>query len=190
MKRINPPAPAGHGRRGGKTAAIEVGIGDLEGFQAELAPLKDGLYGFILKSLGFVEDAADVYQETLLRAFKYRRGFKRDLSFKSWIFTIADNEVKRYMKKARRSVSLDRETISRMMPGAPPQEEDRVREIFAATATLTQRQKRIFFLFYESGFPVREIARITGVTANNVKVTLNQCRNRIRTHMGESHEAS
>ena len=186
MKLVNPLALAGRKPRGGKTSAAAGGIGDLEEFQASLAPLKDGLYGFILKSLGFAEEAADVYQETLLRAFKYRHGFRRGRSFKSWLFTIADNEVKRYFKKAGRSVSLDRETVARMMPGAPPDQAERVREIFAAAATLTQRQKRIFFLFYESGFPIREIAEITGLTANNVKVTLNQCRNRIREHMGEN----
>jgi len=185
MKLFNPLALAGQRRRDATVPIVEQGVGDLEGFEAELAPLKDGLYGFILKSLGFAEDAADVYQETVLRAFKYRHGFKRGRSFKTWIFTIADNEVKRYFRKAGRSIYLDREAVARMMTGAPPDEAERVQEIFAAAATLTQRQKRIFFLFYESGFPVREIARITGVTANNVKVTLNQCRNRIREHMGE-----
>jgi len=188
MKLINPLALARHPRPGGEISSAEQEIWEMEGFESRLEPLKDGLYGFILKSLGFNEDAADVYQETVLRAFKYRKGFKRDRSFKTWIFSIANNEVRRYFRKAKHTLSIDRETIFGMMPGKEADKEQRVYEIFAAAAFLTERQKRMFFLFYESGFSIREIAQITGTTENNVKVTLNQSRARIRSHLGGSHE--
>jgi len=59
----------------------------VEFFQFLLNPIKENLYNFIFKALNFCEDANDVYQETILRAFKYRKSYDRQSPFKTWIFT-------------------------------------------------------------------------------------------------------
>lgn len=159
---------------------------ELKEFETLLEPLKDGLYGFILKSMGFVEEAGDVFQETILRAFKYRRTFRLERPFKSWIFSIANNEIRKHHQKNSQAVVTKGELPFPVEGPAARAHRERVRDIFEAAATLNERQKRIFFLFYESGFPVREIARITGCSENNIKVTLNHCRNRIKSHLGVS----
>ena len=75
-----------------------------ETFPLLLDPIKESLYNFIFKALGFCEDANDIYQETLLRAFKYRESFHGPGSFKTWIFTIAHNEIKRYFNTSKKMV--------------------------------------------------------------------------------------
>jgi len=42
---------------------------DEEIFKQLLNPVKENIYNFIYKALNFAEDADDVYQETVLRAF-------------------------------------------------------------------------------------------------------------------------
>ena len=184
MRMVNPLTLVTQLLRVDKTAGAKPPALELEEFETLLEPLKDGLYGFIFKSMGFSEEAGDVYQETVLRAFKYRKKFQRERSFKTWIFSIANNEVKRHYQKRSGTVFMDRTSPFPAEATEVSATRERVRDVFAAASTLTERQKRIFFLFYESEFPVREIARIMGLTENNIKVTLNQCRNRIRSHLG------
>jgi DNA-directed RNA polymerase specialized sigma24 family protein len=50
--------------------------------------------------------------------------------------------------------------------------------------------KEIFFLFYDSGFSVKEISRITGLRDGNVKFILNRVRRELRELMQETHEGS
>ncbi|SIS43450.1 RNA polymerase sigma factor [Neptunomonas antarctica] len=42
--------------------------------------------------LGNTADAEDVVQETLSRGYRYMNAFKGDSSFKTWLFSIADNQ--------------------------------------------------------------------------------------------------
>jgi RNA polymerase sigma factor (sigma-70 family) len=86
-----------------------------EFFQYLLNPIKENLYNFIFKALNFREDANDVYQETILRAFKYRKSYDRQDSFKTWIFTIAHNEIKSYFNKyikSQNKVDLEKHPVS------------------------------------------------------------------------------
>jgi len=41
--------------------------------------------------VGFFEDAEDLVQETLLRAWRSRDGFEGRATFKTWLFRIATN---------------------------------------------------------------------------------------------------
>ena len=59
-------------------------------------PIKKYLYNFIQKSLSFSQEADDIFQETLLKSFRYFNSFKQDKNFKTWIFTIAHNLMKDY----------------------------------------------------------------------------------------------
>ncbi|MCP4218096.1 MAG: RNA polymerase sigma factor, partial [bacterium] len=58
-------------------------------FRSLLEPHKEYLYNFVVKALNFSEDADDVYQEAVMRAFKYRNTEKKKKNFMTWIFTIA-----------------------------------------------------------------------------------------------------
>jgi DNA-directed RNA polymerase specialized sigma24 family protein len=74
---------------------------DSEGFWELACPHKKKLYNFISKSLSFSEVADDVFQETLLRGWKYSESYKRGKNFSTWLFAIAHNEVKRHLEAAR-----------------------------------------------------------------------------------------
>jgi len=151
-----------------------------------LAPLKPRLYNFILKSLNFSQDADDVFQETVLHGFQYFRSFQRDKNFSAWIFSIAHNEIRNHFKKSRRHESLfDPEAVADGVAGAP----DRlVNEVFRFAARLKPREREIFFLYYESGFSISEIAGISGLKDGHIKLLLFQARAGLKKIMGASHE--
>jgi len=159
---------------------------DPDRFWELAAPHKQKLYNFIHKSLSFSEEADDVYQETLLRGLKYLRSYDERKPFSAWLFAIAHNEVKKHFKNSHRcdplplagELSVLRDESAR--PGL-------VREVYRFADVLKPRHKEIFFLFYDSGFSVAEISRITGVREGNVKFILNRARNILRKRLGADH---
>lgn len=159
--------------------------GGVEAFWELAEPYRQKLYHFIQKSLSFSTEADDVYQETLLRGLRYFPSFDNAKSFGAWLFTIAHNEVKRHFKDSRRAIALS------AMEGLPVRDESvdpaLVHEIYRYAESLKPKHKEIFFLFYDSGFGIAEISRITGVRDGNVKFILNRARNVLRERLGASH---
>jgi RNA polymerase sigma factor (sigma-70 family) len=153
-------------------------------FRRLLEPCRRKLYGYIAKSLGFAAEADDVYQETLLRAFRHLASFRRGEDFAAWIFGIAHNEIRGARRAARRTVSgID---LAEVPAPAPNADAELVRQVYRFAERLKPRHKEVFFLFYDSGFKVSEIARVTGLREGNVKFILNRARRTLRTILGET----
>lgn len=152
-------------------------------FWEYLAPVKHRIYNFILKSLGFSQDADDVFQETVLHAFQYFRTFKKDRDFSTWIYSIAGNEIKKHYKKASRTSGC----LDAALLHSPDSSHTHqlAREVYLFANSLSQRQRKVFFLFYDSGFTIAEISRITGLREGNIKFILNQARQNLKSIMGE-----
>lgn len=151
-----------------------------------VAPIKSGLYNFIYKSLNFSTDADDVYQETLLSAFRYFKSFQGDKEIKPWLYSIAHNEIKRHFRRTRRQVDLSAANIP--LISSPHEERALVQEIYRYAAKLKPREREIFFLFYESGFSINEIEEITDLKSGYIKLLLYQARTNLKTKLGVSHD--
>mgnify|MGYP001583970245 CR=1 FL=1 len=152
----------------------------------ELAgPQRQKLYNFIHKSLSFSVEADDVYQETLLRSLKYIRSYDEKKNFGSWLFAIAHNEVKKYLKHSRSGAFRPLAESLPDQDGSP--RAALVREVYLFAEGLKPRHKEIFFLFYDSGFSIAEISHITGMRGGNVKFILNRARKVLRERFGEYH---
>lgn len=150
-------------------------------FQQLLEPLKDHLYNFIYKSLGFSEDADDVYQEAVLRAFKYRSSYKPGNAFKTWLFTIANNEIKAWFNRHKKSAGTGTlEEHVHIPEDIDPGKEAMIRDIYDVARQLGEKQRNVFFLFYDHGFSIRDIHDITGLREGNIKFILNRCRETIK----------
>ncbi len=166
--------------------------GSAELFWELLAPVNRKVYNFILKSVGFSQDADDIFQESVLKAFRYFRTFRREAKFESWFFSIAHNELRSHFQRAAKAaVPLDAApSAAGTGPAgpAPGRREELVREVFRFAETLPPRQRVVFFLFYDSGFSIAEISGITGLREGNIKFILNRARANLREIMGEKDE--
>ncbi|MCU0290071.1 MAG: RNA polymerase sigma factor [Acidobacteria bacterium] len=150
-------------------------------FIQHLTPIKKNLYNFILKSMNFSSDADDIYQETLLKSYRYFHTFDSNRNFKTWLFTIAHNQIKDYFKNNRVFIPL--EEIQGRVAETCDAFPDEVRDIYRAAATLNPRQREVFFLYYYNEFKVTEIVDITGLTRFNVKFILHRARLAIKKMM-------
>ena len=165
------------------TRADDAALAEVD-FRVLLEPCRRKLYGYIAKSLGFAAEADDVYQETLLRAFRHLASFRCGEDFAAWIFGIAHNEIRRARRAARRSVpGVD---LAEVPAPAPEADAELVREVYRFAERLKPRHREVFFLFYDSGFKVSEIARVTGLREGNVKFILNRARRSLSTVLGET----
>jgi RNA polymerase sigma-70 factor, ECF subfamily len=157
---------------------------DKDTFLACLLPVKKNLYNFIQKTSNFSPDADDLFQDTLLKAFRYFYSFNRQRNFKTWIFTIAHNLMKdAFQKRQLRQWQLpleDTEEIS--VDGNNTKETNtiNVQAIYAVAASLKPRHREVFFLYYYSEFTISEINRITGLSRPNIKFMLHQARKAIK----------
>src|SRR5581483_763378 len=78
-----------------------------ETFDALLAPNLRGVRRFVRKRLNGSVEAEDVLQEVLLRAFTRRAQLRVQAKFKSWLWSIAMNEIRMSFRRDRGFVALD-----------------------------------------------------------------------------------
>ena len=154
-------------------------------FWEQLSPQKLKLYNFIHKSMNFSDEADDVFQETVLRALKYFKSYKKELNFGTWLFSIAHNEVKRHFKKAGKITAFhDVEDLGI----SSTKQQDLVKDIYLYAERLKPRHREVFFLFYYNGFTISEISRIIHLKEGSIKAFLNQARNTLKERLGENND--
>src|SRR6187401_1889605 len=90
--------------------------GDTESFNQLVRRWERPIFALAYRTLGREEDARDVTQETFLRAFRALPGFKGDAKFSSWIYRIALNLCRDWMRRSRRTPTVQ------MPEGADPEE--------------------------------------------------------------------
>src|SRR5919205_182155 len=77
--------------------------GDTESFNQLVKRWERPIFALAYRTLGREEDARDVTQETFLRAFRALPGFKGDAKFSSWLYRIALNLCRDWIRKQRRA---------------------------------------------------------------------------------------
>jgi RNA polymerase sigma-70 factor, ECF subfamily len=76
-------------------------------FEALLEPNPPSVRRFVQTRLRTSDHTDDVLQQTLLRAFAHRDQLHASSKFKSWLCSIAMNEVRMFFRTDRPTVSLD-----------------------------------------------------------------------------------
>src|SRR5213595_1087485 len=77
--------------------------GDAESFNQLILRWERPIYALAYRVIGRDEDARDVTQETFMRAFRALPGFKGDAKFSSWLYRIALNLCRDWIRRDRRA---------------------------------------------------------------------------------------
>ena len=140
------------------------------------------------------EDAEDVLQESLLRAFKHLGQFRGMCSFSTWLTRIAINSALMELRKrrARLEISHDRTDDSFGMleswefPDLAPSPErlcaDRETKVLlrGAILRLPWRYQTVAQLYHAKERPTNEIAQDLGISVAAVKSRLYRARRKLR----------
>jgi RNA polymerase sigma-70 factor (ECF subfamily) len=168
--------------------------GDLESFNQLITRWERPIYALAYRVIGREEDARDVCQDTFLRAYRALPGFKGQAKFSSWLYRIALNLCRDWIRRQRRApVSQMPEDIdvTELAADKGPVEsiEDLVarRELSAivghAMKELSEEQRTAIILKEYHGMTFQEIADLQGCPLSTVKTRLYQGLAQLRRHL-------
>jgi RNA polymerase sigma-70 factor (ECF subfamily) len=159
--------------------------GDPDSFNELIKRWERPIYALAYRQIGREEDARDVCQETFLRAFRALKGFRGQAKFSSWLYRIAINLCRDWMRRERRTPVMQApEDVDLMDLAAArgPSEsiEDRIgrndlsRAVERAMAVLPEEQRAAIVLKEYHGLTFQEIADLVGCPLSTVKTRLYQ----------------
>lgn len=133
------------------------------------------LYGFVLRYIKQEADAEEIVQEVFIKIWEIRNKIDPDLSFESFLFTIAYNTTITLLRKRVNEKKYLEHLKSLQSVDITPNLTDEIQfndlneklQIFLNE--LTPRQKEIFILSREEGLTHKDIANKLGVSVNTVK---------------------
>ena len=131
------------------------------------------VYQLCYRYVGSHEDAADLAQDTFIRAFKGLRGFKGQSSLATWLYRIAVNVcLNRMALKAPRPEQIgthDRVDHKAERPDVTLLREERAEAVRAAIRNLPPKQRATLILRVYHELPHEQIAGILGSSVGAAK---------------------
>jgi RNA polymerase sigma-70 factor, ECF subfamily len=136
---------------------------DEAAFEEIYARYAKKIYGFLMRRLGQPDDCAELFQETFLRLHRGRSSYKPEMSFKTWLYTIANNLVRDSLRIKTRSQSAGvTEGIKNRIERAIPDGNYKLQSFKEAFASLSDDQREAIVLSRFEGLRYEEIAKVMG----------------------------
>lgn len=167
-------------------------IGDVEAFDQVYQRYAGKLYAFSLKYLKSKEEAEELVQSVFLKVWEHQKKLKKDTSFKSYLFTIAYNEICNLFRRRKYQQNFVIKTLINS-PEASGETEDLIEFQFATEqvdqiiARLPEKQKTIFLKSRHDGKSTKEIADELGLSAGTVDNYISESLKFIRTNLKDKH---
>lgn len=162
--------------------------GDLEAFDMIYDMYAGRLYAFSMKYLKSAEEAKELVQCVFMKVWENHKRLDRDLSFKSFLFTIAYNEICRFFRrKSYLKKYIDETLLTGKMSDTTPEESSEFQSLLAEVekiiARLPDTQKKAFIMCKIDGKPAKEVAAGLGLSPgtvdNYVSATIRTIRSRL-----------
>jgi len=169
--------------------------GNTNAFSILVDRYKDLVFSLALKMVKNREEAEEVAQDTFIKVFKSLSKFKGDSKFSTWIYKVTYNTCLDRLKKQKREqqvVSIDEFNTNQIksIDNAldKMENEEREKAIQDCIQLLPADDAFLLTLFYFEEQSLEEIAKVIGLTANNVKVKLFRSRKKLTTILKEKLE--
>ncbi len=168
--------------------------GDIDSFEQLIAAHQKKAFNIAYRILGNLEDANDVTQEALIKAYRGIRNFNGKSSFSTWLYTIVNNACIDFIRKNRKTnvTYLDREyeteegSYKLQVYGneETPEELFEKKEVqklvHEAINKLSYEHRRIIVLRDIEQFSYQEISQILNCSEGTVKSRINRARSNLK----------
>ena len=157
-----------------------------ERFLRLLAPVQEPLERFALFLTRNREDARDLISETLLHAFEKLETLRDEITFQSFIFTIARRTFYNRKTRTRKFEYRDNEEIDELFCGGGIAADDAldVQFLYKALDKLPEVQREAVVMAEIMGFSHKEIQKIQGGTVTGVKVRIFRAKRQLAKLLG------
>ncbi|MFO8000860.1 MAG: RNA polymerase sigma-70 factor [Marinilabilia sp.] len=172
------------------TLVKRLKAGELDAFNRLFESYSPRLYAFGLKFLKSSTDAEELVQDVFLKIWRNRKTLKEDRSFKSYLFTIAYNQIKEYfhhkgvllldIEENLDSGSVDTSTETGISYRSV------LEHISSLLDKLPEKKQRIFRLSRFEGKSAKEIAVLVGVSPKTVDNQISEVIGYLRNHLKDA----
>ncbi|HZZ00264.1 MAG TPA: sigma-70 family RNA polymerase sigma factor [Candidatus Baltobacteraceae bacterium] len=175
--------------------------GQTEAFDVLVERYRRGIANFVSAGLRDANEAADLTQETFLRAYAHLGTFNPQLGkFSTWIYQIARNVVRTHLGRSLRRPQAQQfpedQTLENALPdlsreGDPSGgvlRDEAERELREALAELPERSRTVLALRYFDNMEYATIASTLGLSLGNVKTLIHRGKLALAKKMREREE--
>lgn len=175
----------------------QVKLGDAEAFGLLVRKYQDRIYSTVLNYVNNAEEAADLSQETFVKAYAGLHRFHGNSAFYTWLYRIAINTAIDHLRK-RPAVRIDSLEDDRFRevgfePAAgrlsDPQHvlsaEEEKRLLREAISSLSDKLRTALVLHDIEGLSQEEIADVLKCPVGTVKSRVSRARGEVRTLLAE-----
>ena len=165
--------------------------GDDTAFSALVRKYQRSVHALVWRKIGDFHIAEEITQDTFLKAYQNLSTLKEPQRFASWLYVIAANYCKMWMRKKRlstqslediNSTALERATYSGYVIAENEQTTaEAQREVVKKLlAKLQESERTVITLHYLGGMTYKEISEFLGVSVGTIKTRVYRARQRLK----------
>lgn len=165
-------------------------------FQKEITPHINSLYSFSFWLTHNEEEAKDLMQDSLLKAYKYLHYYEEGTNAKSWLFRIVKNNFLNNVTKQKRVPDLVDISDLKVNLGSSFEnyqihnhDYGLSDEVVKALNALPTNLKTVFLLKYLNDFKYHEIAEMFDIPIGTVKIWLHRAKNLMKALIKDTNKA-
>lgn len=167
---------------------IKLQKGDVEAFDLVYAKYAGKLYGFAFKYLKSAAETEELVQSVFLKVWENHHTLRKESSFKSYLFTIAYNEICNSFKRRTNLQKFIVEQLNQDSPSSGETEElinynSILAQVNQIIAKLPERQRTIFLKSRQENKTNKEIASEMGLSSGTVDNYMSESLKFIRSNL-------
>lgn len=162
--------------------------GDNDALTELIRDHKDGLVFFLNTYVHNPVVAEELMEETFVRLYVKRPHFAGTSQFKTWLFGVARNVAREYLRRssAHPSLPLDHADMledTAYQPELSAEQNESNRLLFSAISRLTPQAQQALYLTYFENLSNRETAKVMKKSVNHVAVLLHRARQTLKAEL-------
>lgn len=150
------------------------------------------VFAFVYSRVNDVDLTKDIVSEVFERAYVKGHDARDPAAYRGWLFTIAKNLITGYFRRQKaeyRKQTRATEHLRVVDPSIDPQDEaernERATALMRMVEHLPERDQELISLKFDAEMTNEEIARVTNMTAGNVRVAVFRALRKLRRMMAE-----
>ncbi|MCH8567770.1 MAG: sigma-70 family RNA polymerase sigma factor [Balneolales bacterium] len=165
-------------------------------FNEEMIPHLDAIYNFALRLTTDPNDAEDLVQDTIVKAFRFFNSYEKGTNAKAWLFRILKNSyINNYRKKSKQPHQVDYSEISQYYESIRSEQSETTDledlmfremlddDVTSALTELPEDFRTVVLLCDVEGFTYEEIANMLDVPIGTIRSRLHRGRNLLRARL-------